>query len=102
MDCKGKQVTSKEKKKVHTPPTRASPRLAALKAPLAMPSLPTTLKPQEVLPADQENCETTKMELLRATKIRRTARISVKPIQGRFARRLAERTTPFKATPKEK
>ncbi|MED6226710.1 hypothetical protein PIB30_106401 [Stylosanthes scabra] len=102
MDHKGKQVASKGKEKMRTPPTRASPSLTALKAPLAIPSSPAVLKPQEVLPTNQEIREETNKELPKATKIKRTARISVKAIQGRFAHRLAERTTPFKATPKEK
>ncbi|MED6197811.1 hypothetical protein PIB30_060238 [Stylosanthes scabra] len=102
MDHKGKQVASNKKEKMRTPPTRASPRLAALRAPLAIPSPPAALQPQEILPTNQENREATNTEIPRTIKIRKTARISVKPIQGRFASRLAERITPFKATSKEK
>ncbi|MED6125724.1 hypothetical protein PIB30_071389 [Stylosanthes scabra] len=101
MDRKRKQVASNKKEKMRTPPTKASPRLVALKAPLAIPTPPAAPQPQEVLPTNQENRVATNTEIPRTTKIRKTARISVKPIQGRLARRLAERTTPFGATPKK-
>ncbi|MED6213944.1 hypothetical protein PIB30_098328 [Stylosanthes scabra] len=102
MDRKGKQVASKGKEKMYTPPTRASPRLAALRASSSTASPSAAPKSQEVLPTNQGTHEATNTELPRATKIRRTERISMKPIEGRFARRLAERTTPSKDTPKGK
>ncbi|MED6151264.1 hypothetical protein PIB30_080871 [Stylosanthes scabra] len=80
MDRKGKQVAVNKKEKVRILPTRASPRLTALRAPLATPSSPAALQPQAILPTNQENREATNTEIPRTTKIRRTARISVKPI----------------------
>ncbi|MED6224452.1 hypothetical protein PIB30_084170 [Stylosanthes scabra] len=55
-------------------------------------------------PTNKGTREVTYTERPRITRIRRTTRISVKPVQGRFARRLAERTapTPSKNAPKEK
>ncbi|MED6112126.1 hypothetical protein PIB30_058856 [Stylosanthes scabra] len=82
MDRKGKQVTSNKNEKMRTPPTRASPRLAVLRAPLAIPSPPAALQPQEILPTNQENSEATNTEIPRTTNIRKTARILLKPIQG--------------------
>ncbi|MED6210218.1 hypothetical protein PIB30_062087 [Stylosanthes scabra] len=98
MVCQGKQVASKEKEKMRTPPTRTSSRLAALKAPPPLPSPSSVLKHQAVLATNQENHETTNLELPRATKMRRIARISIKPIQCRFSYRIAKRTAPSKAT----
>ncbi|MED6224860.1 hypothetical protein PIB30_088232 [Stylosanthes scabra] len=76
--------------KTRTPPSRASPRLTALKDSLLPPS-PTSKDPEIPIP-----------EMTRTTKVRRTTRISVKPIWRRFSERVIAKGEPSRAAPEEK
>ncbi|MED6115839.1 hypothetical protein PIB30_094544, partial [Stylosanthes scabra] len=122
MDRKRNQVTLKGKEKVKAPPTRISPRLAALRAPHSpplkmrtppsrasprlaalkdspLPLSPTSVlmpkklvvlalaAPKPILPPVtpvQKDPETPIPEIPRVPKMRRTARISVKPVWRQF------------------
>ncbi|MED6165075.1 hypothetical protein PIB30_096133 [Stylosanthes scabra] len=102
--------------KMRTPPLRASPRLAALKdSPL--PLSPTfVLRPKKLLVIAlalpkpilplvthvQKDPETPISEIPRVPKMRRTARISVKPVWLEFPERVLAERGPSIATTKEK
>ncbi|MED6140488.1 hypothetical protein PIB30_093725 [Stylosanthes scabra] len=139
MDRKRNQAALKGKEKVRAPPTRMSPRLAALRAPCAPPikmrtppsrasprlaalkNSPIPLSPTSILRPKkllvlalavpklmlppvthvQEDPETPIPEILRVPKMRRTARISVKPIWLQFPGRVFAERRPSIATTKE-
>ncbi|MED6213842.1 hypothetical protein PIB30_097327 [Stylosanthes scabra] len=140
MDRKRNQAALKVKEEVRAPPTRMSPRLAALRAPRsppikmrtpplrASPRL-TTLKdsplplspasvlrpkkllvlvltvPKPILPPVtpvQKDPETPISEIPRVPKMRRTARISAKPVWLQFPKRVLAERGPSIATTKEK
>ncbi|MED6210418.1 hypothetical protein PIB30_063931 [Stylosanthes scabra] len=102
--------------KMQTPPSRASPRLAALKnSPL--PLSPTSVLgpkkllvlalavPKPMLPPIthvQKDPETPIPEIPRVPKMRRTARISVKPVWLQFPERVLAERRPSIATTEEK
>ncbi|MED6225612.1 hypothetical protein PIB30_095353 [Stylosanthes scabra] len=81
MDRKRNQDALKGKEEVRAPPTRMSPRLAALRAP----------HPETPIP-----------EIPRVPKMRRTARISVKPVWLQFPERVLAERRPSIATTEEK
>ncbi|MED6152644.1 hypothetical protein PIB30_094009 [Stylosanthes scabra] len=91
MDHRRKQPASKGKEKLITPPTRASPRLAVMKTPHP-PASPVSAAGNLHTPTTGDS---------RTTKVRRTARISVKPIKRRFSARIAAKGVQSKVTPKE-
>ncbi|MED6161551.1 hypothetical protein PIB30_061852 [Stylosanthes scabra] len=112
MDHK-RQCTSKGKEKLIPPPTRASPRLAATKTPHSLTSPISVLQPKKLFvlaiaantlgshskAAGNLHAPTTGGP--RTTKVRRTARISVKPIKRNFSTRIASKGAPSKVAPKE-
>ncbi|MED6189722.1 hypothetical protein PIB30_098753 [Stylosanthes scabra] len=140
MDRKRNQAALKGKEEVRTPPTRMSPRLAALRAPhfppikmrtppsraspriailkdSPLPLSPTSvLRPKKLLvlalvvpepmppPVTpvQTDSETPILEIPRVPKMRRTARISVKPVWLQFPERVLAERRPSIATTKEK
>ncbi|MED6148217.1 hypothetical protein PIB30_050994 [Stylosanthes scabra] len=140
MDRKRNQAALKGKKEVRAPPTRMSPRLAALRAPRSppikmrtppsrvsprlavlkdspLPLSPTSvLRPKKLLvlalavpepmppPVTpvQTDPETPIPEIPRVPKMRRTARISVKPVWLQFPERVLAERRPSIATAKEK
>ncbi|MED6112809.1 hypothetical protein PIB30_065033 [Stylosanthes scabra] len=53
------------------------------------------------MPLVQENPEIPILEMPRTTKVRRTARISMKPIKRRFSERIIAKGGPSRAAPKE-
>ncbi|MED6125722.1 hypothetical protein PIB30_071387, partial [Stylosanthes scabra] len=113
MDHRRKQLTSKGKEKLITPPTRASPRLAAMKTPHSPASPVSLLQPKKLLVLAiaaktlgshskvAGNLRTPIMGDSRTTKVRRTARIFVKPIKRRFSVRIVAKGVPSKVAPKE-
>ncbi|MED6201719.1 hypothetical protein PIB30_097887 [Stylosanthes scabra] len=102
--------------KMRTPPSRASPRLAALKdSPLPLsPTLVLMPKkllvlalavPKPILPLVtpiQKDLEIPIPEISRVPKMRRTARMSVKPVLLQFPERVIAERGPSIATTKEK
>ncbi|MED6139114.1 hypothetical protein PIB30_080819 [Stylosanthes scabra] len=132
MDRKRNQAALKGKEEVRAPPTRMSPRLAALRAPRSppikmrtppsrasprlaalkdspLPLSPTSvLRPKKLLvlalavpkpmlpPVTpvQKNPETLIPEIPRVQKMRRTARISVKPVWLQFPERVLAEEDP--------
>ncbi|MED6173233.1 hypothetical protein PIB30_057394 [Stylosanthes scabra] len=88
--------------KIRTPPSRASPRLAALKDSLLLPSPTSVIRPEKLLVMALAAPMTTPpsvatvsknpivpiLETPQPRKIRRTARMSVKPIRHRFSERI--------------
>ncbi|MED6113574.1 hypothetical protein PIB30_072148 [Stylosanthes scabra] len=102
--------------KMRTPPSRASPRLAVLKDSPLPPSPTSVLMPKKlvilalaapkpilplVTPA-QKAPETLISEMPRVPKIRRTARISVKPVWSQFPKGVIAKGRPSIAATKEK
>ncbi|MED6203273.1 hypothetical protein PIB30_113804, partial [Stylosanthes scabra] len=101
---------------IRTPPSRASPRLAALKDSLLLPS-PTSVimhekllvlalaAPMTTLPSvanvSKDPIAPT-LEPPQPCKIRRTARISVKPIKRRFSERIIAKGGPSRAVTTER
>ncbi|MED6212051.1 hypothetical protein PIB30_079467 [Stylosanthes scabra] len=102
--------------KMRTPPSRASPRLAALKdSPL--PLSPTSVlmpkklvvlvlaAPKPILPLVtpvQKDSETPISEIPRVPKMRRTARILIKPVWRQFPKGVIAKRGPSMAATKEK
>ncbi|MED6150513.1 hypothetical protein PIB30_073043 [Stylosanthes scabra] len=113
MDHKRKQLASKGREKLITLPTRASPRLAALKTPHPRTSPFSVLQPKKlwvlaiaanILGSNSKaarNLHIPTTEDPRTTKVRRTARRSVKPIKRRFSARIATKGVPSKSASKE-
>ncbi|MED6213728.1 hypothetical protein PIB30_096055 [Stylosanthes scabra] len=110
MDRKGKQLASKGKEKLITPPTRASPRLTAMKTPHPPTSPVFMFQPKKLLVLAMEaetlghsrvakNLHTPTTGDPRTTKVRRTARIFVKPIKRRLSERIAAKGMPLKVAP---
>ncbi|MED6212480.1 hypothetical protein PIB30_083722 [Stylosanthes scabra] len=140
MDRKRNQATLKGKEKVRAPPTRMSPRLAALRAPHSpplkmrtppsrasprlaalkdspLPSSPTSVlmpkklvvlalaAPKPILPLVtpvQKGPETLIPEMPRVPKMRRTARILVKPVWCQFPEGVIAKGGPSIVATKEK
>ncbi|MED6178839.1 hypothetical protein PIB30_111322 [Stylosanthes scabra] len=102
--------------KMRTPPSRASPRLVALKDSPLPPSPTSVLMPKKlgilalaapkpILPSVtpvQKDPETPIPEMPRVPKMRRTARISVKPVWHQFPERVIAKGGPSIAATKEK
>ncbi|MED6126840.1 hypothetical protein PIB30_082380 [Stylosanthes scabra] len=112
MDCKRKSVVVKGKKRLTAPPTRKSPRLAGLPPSLSPSSPKFVLGPSKLLvlalaanamrihskarenpqilihSKAQESPQAPVVEKPKDMKGKRTARISVKPIQRRFSQRI--------------
>ncbi|MED6212663.1 hypothetical protein PIB30_085668 [Stylosanthes scabra] len=97
--------------KIRTPPSRASPRLAALKDSPLPPSPTSKLvilalaAPKSTLPSvtpAQRDPETPIPEMPRVPKMRRTARISVKPVWRQFPKGVIAKGEPSTAATKEK
>ncbi|MED6140622.1 hypothetical protein PIB30_095020 [Stylosanthes scabra] len=140
MDRKRNQAALKGKEKVRAPPTRMSPRLAALRAPHSsslkmrtppsrasprlaalkdspLPPSPTSVviskklvvlalaAPKPILPPVtyvQKDPETPILKIPRVPKMRRTARILVKPVWHQFPEGTFAKRGPSIATTKEK
>ncbi|MED6200952.1 hypothetical protein PIB30_090273 [Stylosanthes scabra] len=140
MDRKRNQAALKGKEKVRAPPTRMSPRLAALRAPHSpplkmrtppsrasrrlaalkdspLPPSPTIVlmpkklvvlalaAPKPILPSVtpvQKGPETPIPEISRVPKMRRTARISIKPVWRQFPEGVIAKGGPSIAATKEK
>ncbi|MED6136533.1 hypothetical protein PIB30_056926 [Stylosanthes scabra] len=102
--------------KMRTPPLRASPRLAALKDSPLPPSPTSVLMPKKLVvlalaalkpippPVThfQKDPETPIPEIPRVPKMKRTARISVKPVWFQFPERVIAKRGPSIAATKEK
>ncbi|MED6110711.1 hypothetical protein PIB30_045349 [Stylosanthes scabra] len=97
--------------KIRTPPSRASPRLAALKDPLLLPSPTSVIMPEKLLVLALAAPVTTPPSVATVSKnpiapisetpqphkLRRTARMSVKPIRRRFSERIIAKRGPSRA-----
>ncbi|MED6222787.1 hypothetical protein PIB30_067773 [Stylosanthes scabra] len=113
MDSKIKEValTRKGKEKIRTQPTRTSPRFASKQSPISLPSKirtpPTRAFPRlaglkALPPPSHEIPIFANPGTPKATKIRRTARISVKPIKRRFSQRIIAKEGSSTKASKEK
>ncbi|MED6197602.1 hypothetical protein PIB30_058048 [Stylosanthes scabra] len=113
MDHKRKLLASKGKGKLTTPPSQKSPKLAGLSPSLPPISSKIVLKPNNLLvlalaansfdPHSRtvENTKAPILEELKATKGKRTARISVKPVRRRFSQRIIAKDGLFRPKPKK-
>ncbi|MED6150907.1 hypothetical protein PIB30_077182 [Stylosanthes scabra] len=102
--------------KMRTPPSRASPRLAALKDSLFPPSSTSILIPKKLVvlaltapkptppsvTPTQRDPKTLISEMPRVPKMRRTTRISVKPVGRQFSEGVIAKGRPSTAATKEK
>ncbi|MED6126057.1 hypothetical protein PIB30_074714 [Stylosanthes scabra] len=104
MDRKRNQATLKGKEELRAPPTRMSPRLAALRAPhfppLKMRTPPSRASPRLAALKDSP-LPPSPTSVLMPKKLR-TARISVKPVWLQFPERVIAKRGPSIAATKEK
>ncbi|MED6133100.1 hypothetical protein PIB30_025252 [Stylosanthes scabra] len=113
MDRKRKSLVTKGNGKLAMPPTRKSPRLAGLPPSLPPTSPKSMLGPHKLLvlaiatarvetcPKAQENVQVPIVEPPKDIKGKRTARISMKPLQKRFSQRIIARGGPSRHKPKK-
>ncbi|MED6204160.1 hypothetical protein PIB30_006576 [Stylosanthes scabra] len=113
MDRKRKSVVAKGKGKLAMPPTWKSPCFAGLPPSLPPTSPKSMLGPHKLLvlvivaakvetcPKPQENVQVPVVEPPKDIKGKRTARISVKPLQKRFSQRIIAQGGPSRPKPKK-
>ncbi|MED6210827.1 hypothetical protein PIB30_067802 [Stylosanthes scabra] len=113
INRKRKQVASKRKEKLTTPPTQKSPRLAGI------PPSPPPNSPKSVLKSSKllvlalavdalnphlkavENTQASVIEKWKTAKAKKTARISVKSVRQRFSQRIIAKGGPSRPKPKK-